>query len=260
MSDPRRLLDAGNDMEVALLESAHDDRPSPHARRRTIVALGLGGSIVGASATISSATAAASTTGLGVFKWIVFGVVSGLVTAGGSHLVMQGHEAPAKPAMAVKGPTLIAPRVRREIEAAISPASAPTKEVAPVEMAAPPARLGPAPPRPPASPSSKASATTLAQEVASLDSAREALSTGDSGKAIEALDRHEKQFKSGALSPEVEVLRMEALLQRGDRAGAAGAANAFLAAHPTSPHANRVRSILAQATSGPSSAAPPAAR
>jgi len=49
---------------------------------------------------------------------------------------------------------------------------------------------------------------------------------------------------SGKLGPEATVLRIDALTQRGDRAAASAMGDRFLAAHPHSPYADRVRSIL----------------
>jgi hypothetical protein len=55
----------------------------------------------------------------------------------------------------------------------------------------------------------------------------------------------------GLLSPEAMLLRIEATLARGDRAGAIRLANEFLAAHPRSAHTSRVRSVLAAAQAQP---------
>jgi hypothetical protein len=87
-------------------------------------------------------------------------------------------------------------------------------------------------------------ASALAEEVQILDGAREALVGSDPAAALAALERHHRRFGGGALGPEATVLRIEALLQNGDRAGAARLAREFLAAHPGSPHASRVRSLL----------------
>jgi hypothetical protein len=79
----------------------------------------------------------------------------------------------------------------------------------------------------------------------------EALASGDASRALRALDDHDRRFAAGALGPEVLVLRIQALVLRGDRAAAARLGNAYLDAHPRSPHANRVRSLLGVAEPSP---------
>jgi hypothetical protein len=57
--------------------------------------------------------------------------------------------------------------------------------------------------------------SALADEIAALDGAREALASGDAPRALRALDAHDRAFPRGALSPEATVLRIEALARRG---------------------------------------------
>ena len=104
--------------------------------------------------------------------------------------------------------------------------------------------------------------TPSAGEVTVLDRAREALRAGDSAGAMRALDEHGKRFADGTLGEEAELLRIEALLERGERRAAAAEARRFLAAHPQSSHRARVRSLLrrARASSTPNVAAFPEER
>jgi hypothetical protein len=88
----------------------------------------------------------------------------------------------------------------------------------------------------------------LKAEIALLDSARRALRSGDSKRAERELREHSQRFSSGLLALEADVLRMESLLARGDRQAAAAAARNYLKSHPQSPHAARVRAVLAAAT------------
>lgn len=88
----------------------------------------------------------------------------------------------------------------------------------------------------------------LKAEIALLDSARRALRSGDSKRAERELREHSQRFSSGLLALEADVLRMESLLARGDRQAAAAAARNSLKLHPRSPHAARVRAVLAAAT------------
>jgi TolA-binding protein len=86
---------------------------------------------------------------------------------------------------------------------------------------------------------------SLPAEIAALDRARKALEGGDPAQALGLVDAYEAQYPNGTFSEEAEVLRVEALAKRGDRARATAAGQRFLAAHPTSPHAARIRAILA---------------
>lgn len=83
----------------------------------------------------------------------------------------------------------------------------------------------------------------LTDEVMTLKRAREALAAGRPKRALIELNIYDKRFRGGRLSLEAEVLRIEAMAQSGDGKAAAARASSFLAAHPSSPYANRVRAI-----------------
>jgi hypothetical protein len=83
----------------------------------------------------------------------------------------------------------------------------------------------------------------LAQELRSLDEARSALAQGDAPGALTLLDRHDRTFPTGPLRTEARMLRVEALLARGDRASARRLATDLLARDPSGPHARRLRTI-----------------
>jgi hypothetical protein len=261
MSEPRRLLqDGGSDLELTLLRSARADAPSPASRQKALLALGLAGSVGAAVTTTTAAstatTAAAKTAGtLALFKWIGAGVVGGLLTLGAISVVSpvtmgNPQRVPQTPPVwsttgvprspAVAPPSLLAPPA--ETTAPTPPPIAPVEEAPPPKPAltAAPALARPAP-------------TSLTQEVAALDGAREALAAGDASRTLRALDEHDRRFPGGMLGPEATVLRIEALALRGDRAAAVRLGNAFLEAHPQSPHAARLRTLLGIATP----AAPP---
>ncbi len=244
MSEPRRLLEeGGSDLEVALLDSARDDAPSGASRRRTLLALGLAGG-AGAAVTATTATTTAATVlggssgALVLAKWIAGGIIAGLLTVGVAAVVQpssrddggadQGSRGRAQPTtepLAPTTPVVAAP------PAPAPPPEAPRAEPSAVAVAAPsPARTG---------------APSLTEEVAAVDAARTALAAGDTSGALRALDDHDRRFPGAMLGPEAMVVRIEALAQRGDRATAVRLANAFLAAHPRSPHASHLRSLLA---------------
>jgi hypothetical protein len=282
MSEPRRLLeDGGSDLERALLHSARADAPSPASRRKTLVVLGLAGGI-GAAVTTTTAASTATTTALvksagtlALLKWVGAGVVCGAVTLGIVNAVSPvddgGLTRPsgAQQALADEGggtrpgKALPPPKPPVDDEGARPPVGdegakppvgdegarpAEVTSAAPIAAEAAPAASGPAPAV------VKPAPTSLAEEVAALDGAREALVGGDAARALRALDDHDRRFSRGALGPEATVLRIEALVQRGDRAAATRLGTAFLAAHPRSPLAARLRTLLG--LPAPSSAAP----
>jgi outer membrane protein assembly factor BamD (BamD/ComL family) len=80
--------------------------------------------------------------------------------------------------------------------------------------------------------------------VAALEQAHAALAARDADRALLALDRYRAKFPGGRLASEETVLRIQALLARGDRDGANALANGFFAAHPDSSYADRVRDLL----------------
>jgi len=115
-------------------------------------------------------------------------------------------------------------------------------EPAPVVEAPPPAPArAPVRSRPRAA---AANAATLADEVRMLEEAQRALAAGDPAGALRACDRYRGAFATGKLAPEETILRVRALLARGDRQRAVGLAEAFVSAHPDSPYAARIRAIV----------------
>ena len=248
----RRLVDeGGSDVELALLRSAAHDAPTPSGKRRTLVALGLGSSIV----TATTATAA-STTGLALLKWAGLAAIGSVLVLGGAQATgvvgggpMGGEQHVSKAVVAVHGPAVrAATRAAQAVPvASADDAAVPAAQAEEPEAAKPVAKpVAKADDRQAADPRS-----SLAQEVASLDQAREALAHGDSATALRELEKHQQKFQgSGALGPEAMVLRIEAVSARGDRAATTALANDFLSRFPSSPHAARVRSLLQAAQAG----------
>jgi hypothetical protein len=86
---------------------------------------------------------------------------------------------------------------------------------------------------------------SIAEETAMLDRARRALASGNAASALNELESYDQRARARALSTEAAVLRIEALLQAGQRASAVALAQRLLALQPNGPHANRLRSIVA---------------
>lgn len=237
MSDPRRLLDDpdATPLERALLASWEREQPTNAARERTLVALGVGaGAAITAAAGSASAAAGGSIApkavgGVLLLKWWAISTVAIGVVAGGAAVVV--HERKTEtPVVAASAPVVasVAPIVPSPIESALPvPSATPTVDV------------------PHVVPHPKPTSSSLADEVAKLDRARIALDGNDPSKALREADEYIARYPHGTFVQEAEVLRVQALLAKGDRAGAERAGNQFLAAHPTSPHATRVRGLLA---------------
>jgi hypothetical protein len=271
MKDPERLADVdASALARRMLTAAREEKPSNAAFERTVTALGVGAMVVGAgaSAGIAAAGAAASAganamaAGMGgtalsgatklapagllfaAAKWVGIGAVSGLLTAGVVDRVATWN-APAPSEPVQKAISTAAPAVGAAGPARVEPAR--TLPGPPDELAALPVK--PAISRPAvAQPSHEVAErrARLAAEVEAVDRAREAMARGDASQALQALDAYERGFSEQRLRPEALYLRMEALAQRGDLAGARSAATTLLAADPHGPHAARARALLAQ--------------
>jgi hypothetical protein len=191
-------------------------------------------------------------------KWVGVGAIAGLVTTGSANLI--GRAADAREAAAAARANK-APGARNSRTSALYAPAAPVAPETPAEPAAielpepapppPPAEAAPAPVPQKALPklAANAPAPNVGKEVSTLDRAREALAAGDAPSALEALGQHESEFASGALGPEAELLRIQALLARREYNSAAVMARGFLMKNPKSPHVGRVRALLAQAKS-----------
>lgn len=96
--------------------------------------------------------------------------------------------------------------------------------------------------------SEPASATSAAsgfhEELALVEAARARLERGDASECLRALDRHDARFKNGVFGDEVLVMRIEALVARGERRRARALAESFLGNRPDSTYASHVRSLL----------------
>jgi outer membrane protein assembly factor BamD (BamD/ComL family) len=84
----------------------------------------------------------------------------------------------------------------------------------------------------------------LREETRELDRARAAIVAGDAGAGLVALDRYAAAFPRGALAEEATLLRIKALVMRGDRARARALARSFMAARPRDPHIEELRLLL----------------
>jgi hypothetical protein len=83
--------------------------------------------------------------------------------------------------------------------------------------------------------------STLAAEVSRIDAARRASAGSDNDESIRLIERYHQDFPKGALAPDADVVALEALAAKGDKAEVARRAALFLSRYPGDPHAARVR-------------------
>lgn len=238
-----------DDFERSLLASAKGDRMPAERKRALVASLAGAASLTAAGTAKAAATTAAAAAKKGgaavvLAKWIAAGAVGTALAFGASKgaLVVYEERASSPPTVA-QAPVVTAP------------APAPAREDAPAEKSAEPEpaaeEVKPVADSPAAAPRAiaqaggksrkQASARPIADEVVVIERARAALARGDAPAADQALAEHARDFPDGVLRDEARVLRIDALARRGDRAGAARAARAWLASHPNSPYAPRVR-------------------
>jgi hypothetical protein len=283
MSDPRRLRDDPELSELArsVLRSADGDAPEPSRRAAVARSLGVTGFAAGslgfASAAWWLAPVVAIVLGVGgaaVMRGDATPIGPVLPPAPVARVAARASAAPAPAPVVAEAPVGVpapavadtpvaaeapaaAPRRPRRVAAALPPTPSPSPPPEP-SLSPPPEPSPSAPPEPSPSPSPSlepppapapaptpvVDARRLAAEVATLDRARARLAAGDPAGALAALDAHARDFADGVLSAEAEVLRIDALLRRGDTSAALALARRFLARSPGSPLAQRVRSLI----------------
>lgn len=91
---------------------------------------------------------------------------------------------------------------------------------------------------------------SLAPEIALLDQARTSVSAGKPDVALKLLDSYDAEFPTGTLLPEAKAIRVQALLQSGQRGSAVKVGLDFLSSAPASPHAHRIRQLLGSEADG----------
>jgi TolA-binding protein len=96
----------------------------------------------------------------------------------------------------------------------------------------------------PRSSQAPAASAHLSEEVETLQRARKALASGSPDAALRELRAYSQRFPHGALASEETVLRVQALLARGENQKAVALADRFAAAHAESPLASRVQELV----------------
>ncbi len=258
---------ASDDFEKELIRSARTDGPGPGAKLKMLVAFGGGAAATSAAgvaqaaatsgavkaaatgSTLAAGTAAAGhgavATGVGkvatlsLVKWLGAGALAGTLVSAGATAVMPSRSTGSE----VARPRAAATADVTEPAAPSRPAAGALAQVPAPELSDETAADDTVSPVVSGSPAAKGD---VVAELKLLDEARKAVASGDPKAALTALDTRDRKHSRGALGPEAEVLRVEALFAAGDRRAAAARAKRFLRQHPGSPHEGRVRTLLSR--------------
>ena len=253
MTDPKRLVCGPTDsLDVALLRSARREKPPNRAHERMLSTLGItatAAATMAAAGKASAAIAVANAKPVGaitaafVAKWAIVGSVGALVTVGLSRQVplMVGTHFRVPTATSGKVPDkrgLPIGALSAIHDGPDEPLIADTPETAEKGMRSVSGSTKPTPgPKPPA-------ISSLRSEITALDQARAAAVEHDPSRTLALLDAYQRQFPNGALAPEAQLLRVEALIQSGRRARALPLARRLLNAAPDGPLSERLRKLL----------------
>lgn len=85
---------------------------------------------------------------------------------------------------------------------------------------------------------------TIDGEIAAIDAARGSLAAGRSSEALAMVQRYRRSFPAPHFAGEADALEIQALAALGRMDDAREKANRFLATHPQSPYAQRVRQAV----------------
>lgn len=198
-----------------------------------------------ARASAGAGATAAKVGGASLLAKIIGGTLIVAAVGGGATVAVRQSSAPPAPVIS----TAAAPQVA-SVAPAASRANVPSAVVEETSTPLPvvEANALPSTPAATARPTPRASTTpqesSLTRELGSLDGARALLGRGDATGALAALDRHDREFANGSMRAESAMLRVEALLAKGDEAGAKARAKDLLAKDANGPHAKRLRTIL----------------
>jgi hypothetical protein len=243
---PTQLRVVGaTDLERRLLDAASRELPSVELTRKMQQALGLSiaaSAMTAVAAKSSGAATTALTTGAPAFTWPVISVGVLALAVTGAVVGLRstaGHQVAPRPVATAPGVVLGPAPVAPEPIAAPAPAPAVRAFERPAFIPAP----APAPARAHHHALAAATPSELRAEIALVDAARSAVTTGADERALALLNRYETSYRAGTFRPEVTALRIEALDHLGHTAQARMLANRFIAAHPDSPLAARVARV-----------------
>ena len=177
-------------------------------------------------------------------KLIVGGSLIGAIGVGGGYVALAGAHPPAGESSPVQRaqPAAIAPPGPKP-----EPVTVASDELTPIPdepVVEPPAKQG-AVVRAPAEASAAASHSSLAEEIALLRQAQQALGKSQAERSLALLDAMAERHPNGQMGEEATAARVLALCEAGRAAEAHAHAERFLSTYPGSVLAGRVRSSCA---------------
>ncbi|AKF05678.1 hypothetical protein [Sandaracinus amylolyticus] len=235
------------EIDRSLIDAAREGLgPSAEERarlRRAVAATIAGGAVAGTavSGAAASATAAKAVAAWSAWKIVAAAALATTVVGGAAIAVIASRDAPSpRREVAPDAPVDPLPEVHlAPIDAPEQPATEePAPEPPAPERAAPVRAASPDRVQPRATGPAR---DALLAETALLREAHRALRAHDATRALALLDDHAARFPQGALREERAATRVLALCEAGLTAAARTEADRFLAAHPRSMHAARVR-------------------
>ena len=250
MSKARPLRTSGTDLERLLLTAGSAERPDVASVRKAAEGLGLFPRALVVAGAVALALRSARWTTVIARSVLPLATVAAVIVAAYGVVHRAGAAGDSSPAPATGTvahrsgpPTETAPAAA----AATSPQPVNSSPSLPVE---PPPALAPAAPRITATRASvhanvtAQSADSLREQAALLDRSRSRVAAGDPNGALALLDDYDRRFARAPLSEESNLIRIEALVRRGDRGAASALARRFLKAYPASVHVARVTALL----------------
>ncbi|HWZ92201.1 MAG TPA: hypothetical protein VNW92_25230 [Polyangiaceae bacterium] len=241
MGDPERLLKSGavDPQVLELVKSLRGIAPEAGA------GLSSWGAMAAKVATLPTVVpppgapvasgASASTSALGASLPHALGLkllgvaLASTVIGVGVHWAHTAHQKPAQAANVAAATAVVSPS--QDPPAAANPEQDTPTSVSPSNGA-------------PGSAGSGAHVSRLEAEASLLAKARSELHNGQPRAALGTLNQLQSSFPRGALSQEREVLAVEVLAANGNVAAAKRKANAFIAAHPGSPHSAKLERFV----------------
>jgi RNA polymerase sigma-70 factor, ECF subfamily len=225
VTEPERYWDSPvGDARRRVVQSSQLDVPSPDAKAQTLALLGLEG---------LAPVRSPSPRRFG--RWLAVGVAGVALLGGWIVRSRMPQQVATETSLAPRDPV---PAVATSIPAAGNPGV----EVPIVGTVASP--IAAAPPLPE---KRREGEDDLGAQLALIDGARAMLANGSARDALAQLREYDARYPAGALGPEALALRVEALLRSGEQARGRALGDRFVAQHPKSPYAARIRSLLAQA-------------
>ena len=256
MTKPSALLSGDpDDVGERLLQIARRERSPDAVRERAlsrVAAVSVGAAVATTAKAALAAPALGKSAGLLAVKWLAIGLGAALVTLSAVDQLQRAlgsSPGRASPVARVPAERVAPGRARASVVpsvVAVPAADSAAPAVSPVVVAPKLPTPTPNADVPSAGPSAVAfdapSSAQLTREVAALRQARAALAQGKPGHALETLAAYHREFPIGALGTEEAALRVEIAFAMGD-ANAFELSRRFLAEHPESPLAARLRAL-----------------